>query len=272
MNTFDLTLISTLKEYIDFKLISKLNAWKNEDITLTVDTTDNRLVKYRKYQGPSRQWVYDSSVSGANIANPSGFPTSGWKTDFVNSRFIIPTGQTGVAPSSVNIAIKHFNSYVSSFDDQELFENTIFSPPEMLDKQPKPDSFHAPCYFVKMFQTNNEGFAFGGLDKTNFNIKITIFCKNERELLVFGSVIRDLKGLSVPLLSSTPLNEFNDLKSRPWNLVNELNSAESAGNSFIHIEDSSFNSLKSDNINSRAKNAFLGLGNLKVFVTRYPRQ
>jgi hypothetical protein len=103
-------------------------------------------------------------------------------------------------------------------------------------------------------------------------MKVTCFCKTETELLSLGSVFRDLKNTTMVLLSSTPLNEFNDLKARPWNFTTAVGASVSAGNPTIHIDSATFNPIKSDNINSKLKNVYVGLANFTIFVVRSPRQ
>lgn len=277
-NTFDHKLISSFKEYLDHKIVEKLGAWKNSVVSLYLDASDDRMVNYKKVAAGPQQWLYDSSISGAIIADPTQFTNTGWKvakTDFKNARFLVPINTTGAVPASGSVAVKHFNSYVSSKDDEELFENTIFDyPPEMFAKttSSQADSYHSPCYFVKFTRTMNKGFAMGGLDQTIFNMKVTCFCKTEGELLGIGSVFRDLNKTSTYILNNTPLNEFDDLKNRPWSFHTEILAAQASGNPMIFIDESIFNPIKSDNINSKFKNVYIGLGNINISVIRYSRQ
>lgn len=274
----DLSILSSFKEYLDHKVVEKLGAWKNSSLSFFVDSTDDRMVNYKKIGAGPRQWLYDSSISGATIADPTQFTPTGWqaaKTDFKNARFVAPSGVAGAVPTSGTVAVKHFNSYLTTRDDEELFENTNFGfPPEMASKTAasKADSYHSPCYFVKMTNTRNEGLAFGGLDKTIYNVRVTCFAKTEAELISLASVFRDIKNTNTMVLNETPLNEFNDLKSRPWNFHTEITEAQASGNLVITVNDSNFNPLKSDNINSKLSNVFVGLGNFDIYVARYPRQ
>lgn len=273
----DLSILSSFKEYLDHKVVEKLDAWQNVTISL-FPVDDDRLVNYKKVGGGPHQWLYDSSIVGATIADPSQFATSGWqaaKTDFKNSQFLCPSSVTEPLPEAATLAVKHFNSYLSSNDDSDLLQNTQFDfPPEMMVKNSASEAnqYYAPCFFVKYSNTRNDGFELGGAEKTSFNIKVTCFAKTEAELLALGSVFRDLKNTNTMILSFTPLDEFNDLKVRPWNFHEELLSAQNSGNSVITVEESSFNPLKSDNINSKLKNTYVGLGNFGISVIRYPRQ
>ena len=275
---FDLAVISSLKEYLDHKVCEKLGAWQNKTVPLFLDLEDDRMSNYKKIGSGPNQWVYDSSMVGATIADPNQFSHTSWKaakTDFKNSRFIVPSSVSALAPTSAIVAVKHFNSYVSSRDDEDLLQNTSFDlPPEMTvqTKASQADSYHAPCYFVKSTYTINEGLAMGGLDKTIFNIRVTCFLKSEMDLLILASVFRDLGQTTTMVLPSTPLDEYNDLKSRPWNFHTKMQESIASGNKVIHIEKASFNPIKSDNINSKFKNTYIGLASLTVFVARYSRQ
>jgi hypothetical protein len=136
----------------------------------------------------------------------------------------------------------------------------------------KADSYYAPCIFVKLASTHNEGLAVGGLDKTYYDIKVTAFVRTEAELIALGSVIRDLKNTATFVLNDTPLNEFNDLKARPWSFASKMGEMAGLGQPKIIIEDSYFNPLKSDVLTTKFPNVFIGVGTFKVFVARYPRQ
>jgi hypothetical protein len=276
--TIDHAIVSSFKEYLDHKIAEKLSACKNVTVPLFLDSTDDRMAGYKKVGAGPQQWLYDSSVSGATIASPSGFATSGWqtaKTDFRNSRFIVPLSTSGTAPPSGTFAVKHFNSYVSTKDDEELFQNTVFDfAPEMNvpASATKADSYYSPCYFLKVSNTRNDGFEMGGVDKTSFNLKVTCFVKTEGELLALASVFRDLKNTNTMVLNDTPLDAYNDLKSRPWNFHNEMTNAEISGKPVIFVEEAYFGPLKIDNAISKFKNTYIGLGNFTIFVTRLSRQ
>jgi hypothetical protein len=270
----DLLILSSFKEYLDHTVIEKLGAWKNSTVPLFLDSTDDRRAGYKKISSGPNQWVYDSSISGAVVADPAQFSGVSWqaaKTDFKNSRFLVPSSVNETLPTTATLAVKHFNSYLSIKSDEDLFTNTKFNfEPEMLSQSSgtRADSYHGPCYFVKFSDTRNEGLAFGGLDKTIYTIKIISFVENEAELLSLASVFRDLKNKNTMVLNSTPLDEFNNIKSRPWSFHNEILAAQASGNPVISIEDSTFNPLKI----TKLSNIHMGLGIFSISVARYPRR
>jgi len=276
--TIDQTIISSFKEYLDHKIVSKLGAWKNVSAPLFLDPNDDRMTGYKKVNSGSRQFLYDSSVSGAVIADPSQFASSGWreaKTDFKNSRFLVTQSETATAPSSGTFAVKHFNSYVSSMDDVDLFENTNFGlGPEMLSQIAAvgADSYYAPCYFIKSSTTENKPLELGGLENTIFNLKIVCFVKSEGELISLASIIRDLRSSTLPILLDTPLDYFNDIKSRPWSYHTEVQKSITAGSPTIYVNEANFTPLKMDGSMVKMKNTYIGLGNITISTPRYPRQ
>lgn len=275
--TNDFITISSFKEYVDHAVLEKLDAWENVTLNLFENETSSRLGGASVLSSSPQQLVYDSSISGATIASSLSFSNDSWKTsmvDFKNAAFINTGVPTGIAPSSTSAAVKRFNSYISTRDDVELFENVVFDrSPELFEPySTKLDSYYSPCYFIKLTNSRNEGLAFGGLDKTNYTIKITAFCNDEYDAISLGGVFRDMKSRNIQILNNTPLNEFNDLKTAPWNYKNEIISANASGSPVIEIQDVSFNFIKSDNLLNKLSNSFICLATFDVYVARYPRQ
>lgn len=274
---FDHLYISSFKERLDHLITSKLEAWKNVSVPLILDTKDDRLSYYSVANGGNRQWVYDSSIVGANIASTDSL-SGAWEdahVDFRNARIISETQNLTTAPATLNVAQKYFNVYVSSFSDQDLFAKLAYDQAPELTSQTEPaknDSYFAPCVFVKTGRTMNEGWALGGEDKTSFDIKVTVFARSEAELIAIGGVIRDMNQTATYLFDYTPLNEFNDLKNRPFNFRTKMQEMAALGQPKIIIEECYFNPIKSDALNSKLPNIFIGLGTFKTFVTRHPRQ
>jgi hypothetical protein len=274
---FDHAYISSLKEYIDRKIIEKLSAFRVADIPLFLQTGDDKRAGYKVLSAGTRQFLYDSGISNS-IVNASTL-SGGWqngKVDFKNSKILLPAATaTTSTPSVINGAYKLYNSYVTSKSDEELFLSMEFGKnPEQITQTGavKSDSFYSPCYFYKLGKTSNEGFSFGGLDRSNFDIKMTVFTNSEADLFAIGGVIRDISNTVCYLLNSTPLNEFNDLKSRPWNFYSVMEQMKAIPQPKIHIEKTDFYPIKSDAIKSKLPNAYIGVANIKSFLTRYPRQ
>src|SRR5882724_8538039 len=92
---------------------------------------DDRFADYSIFGSPFKQFIYDSSITGAAI--PSGIYSndtfiprgqSGLKLDFTNGRVMF-TGQVNI-PVSGRFAFTDFNIYSTTKSDQELvFENRI---------------------------------------------------------------------------------------------------------------------------------------------------
>lgn len=269
--------ISSFKEQLDHTITKKLQAFKNVTLPLFLDTKDDRMSNYKIAGGGTRQWVYDSSVPGATIASLAGAGNqwTGGHVDFKNNRILGPSSFTAAFPATLAVAQKHFNVYTTTKSDEDLFANMEFGAPVEVKSQTKAvkaDSYYAPCIFVKFGRTFNEGFALGGEDATNIDLKVTVFCRTEAELIAVGGVIRDMARTVIWLLDDTPLNEFNDLKARPWSFEAEQAAAALAGQPRIHIEDVYFNPIKSDALASKFPNVSIGLGSFKTFMVRNPRQ
>lgn len=278
MLNFDQLYVSSFKERLDHLITNKLQAYTNVSAPLFANTTDDRLSSYKIASSRNKQWVYDSSVSGATIASSSGL-SGGWqnaKVDFRNGRIVAPGNVTTPVPTSINVAEKYFNVYVSSDPDEELVLKLDFLNKEN-DSQTQTkaitgDTFYGPCIFVKPGRTKNVGHEIGGKDRTYFDFKVSVFARSEAELLAVGGVIRDMNQTATFLLDSTPLNEFHDLKDRPWSFSDEMGAMRALGQPKIFIEDCYFNPIKSDALNTKLPNIHIGLGTFRTFVVRSPRQ
>jgi len=275
VNTIDHMILSSVKEFIDYNMLSSIGAFATEELPLYRDENDDEMgPNYTLYSSSRQQWVYDESIAGAIV--PDGVMHSGGilhrgdnglRIDYKNGRAVFDQN-TVVTDPRVMTSYKLFNSYVTGTIDNELYMNTLFDMSPEYFKADKPllsNSFIGPCYFVKIHQTSNEGFAFGGLDKTIFNVKILILARSEYEFVSMGSVLRDLKYKNFKILQSTPLDEFGDTKTIPWN----YRQAPSIGAAII--EDSTMIRIETESLNNENPHIFPGVCNLKLFFARYPR-
>ena len=275
LHTFDHQLFSSFKEKLDNAILRKLGAFQNVTIDLIEDTKDDRSASYSIAASNGRQWVYDSSIAGATIASSDalGGDWTGSNVDFTNGRLIGSSGLVDPAPS-INVAQKYFNSYMTTKSDEELFNQVYFDEGNEQIAQTeavKGDSYYSPSYFVKLAKTNNEGFAFGGEDKTNYMINVSVFVRTEFELLAIAGVFRDMANTSGHVLDSTPLNEFSDLKDGPWSYADEMVAMKAAGAARFHIESVEVNPITSELLGKKLSNISIGLARFKLFSVRTPR-
>ena len=273
---FDILFLSSFKEYLDHVVSEKLGSWTDVEIPV-FETQDSRLPNYKILSSGDRQWVYDSGIT-TNIVKSSNL-SGGWeysKIDYTNSRIILPPGSVTTSdPMTVTGAAKRYNSYLSSSSDQTLLENTGFNrSPEMLspDTSQKPYNYYAPCYFIKLSSTENDGFEVGSKDKVEYNIKVTYFTNSEFERICLAGVFRDLRNKPSFLIDKTPLDEFNDLKVTGWSYIQKMDEMLSIGQNKFYITDVRCTNLSGEGLLNKFPNSYIGIANFKVFVVKSMRQ
>jgi hypothetical protein len=185
---------------------------------------DKNYAEYNVYSSPFRQWVTDSSISGAHV--PSGV--------YVNGQFT-PKG-SGVTinynkgevllgknlGNSLNVTSqytkKDFNIYYTDEREENiLFENAYSLSPKFPtitgglngDEQP------FPCIFLKNTSYQNVPYALGGQDKTLTTIRCIILADSMYLLDGAISVMTDSARKVFPIIepSGLPYNYYGDLKN-----------------------------------------------------------
>lgn len=178
------------------------------------------------FNSPFRQWVSDSSVSGAVI--PSGVyangnfmsrGTSGLSLNFNKAQAIF----TGI-PNAANLnitarySVKDFNIYYTDEREENLlFENRAYLAPKFnkitgglyADDQPY------PCIYIKNTSYENKPFTFGGQDQTKTTIRCILLSDSIYLLDGAISIMADSARKVFPIIptSGIPYNYYGDFKS-----------------------------------------------------------
>jgi hypothetical protein len=269
----DHDIISSFKEYIHFSLVNQLEAYRNVNAPLFLTSPARSFYGKDVYGSPYAQWLYDSSISGAQI--PSGVGSlnrgvSGLSIDFKNGRVLVNTGVP--ITGSIPVSLPDFNIYVTTTPIQKIFMENKFEYAPYL-KQPtgviKADSIIAPCIFVSYISTENKPIQLGGLESSNFSVQVAAFADNLQHLMGVQKIVRDMSDRVFPSLSSTPFNELNDLKSGYWN-YNSLMQTNGNQDNLIHVNDTSFRILDLDYVNEKFPNILVGVGNVSLSKFRVP--
>jgi len=269
----DHDIISSFKEYIHFSLVNQLEAYRNVNAPLFLTSPARSFYGKDVYGSPYAQWLYDSSISGAQI--PSGVGSlnrgvSGLSIDFKNGRVLVNTGVP--ITGSIPVSLPDFNIYVTTTPVQKIFLENKFEYAPYL-KQPtgaiKADSIIAPCIFVSYNSTENKPIQLGGVESTNFSVQVSVFADNLQHLMGVQKIVRDMSDRVFPSLSSTPFNELNDLKSGYWN-YNSLMQTNGNQDNLIHVNDTSFRILDLDYVNDKYPNILVGVGNVSLSKFRVP--
>lgn len=233
---------------------------------------------YTVYASPFKQWIYDYSVSGANI--PSGVyinnnfcpkGVSGLKIDYLNGRVILSGGsQFQNLNISGNYSVKNFNIYPTTKSDEELIYSTKYQinpsyvvPLSGVDK----DALPVPAVFVSSSNFTNELFQFGGTMETTINIHCVILSKGRDQLNIVGGIISDLKLNCFPVLNKTPLNYFGDFKSGNYNYIDYI--GDPGSQNLAYIEDCDYYRLTDKDFANRYPDLKCGMADVTI---KYIRQ
>ncbi len=224
-------LYSSFVLYFDHTLLTKGDAYTNVN-SLLYPINDDRLKSFSVFGSPFKEWVYDSSVSGAQI--PSGVYSndvfiprgqSGLQLDFNNGRVIF-SGGTNVSPVSGQFSAKEFNIFTTTKSDQELIFEQRIDFASQFPQSPSGipgDKVVAPAIFIRFGSMTSDPFSLGGEYNTKVPARAIILSDSNYALDGVGNIFVDQKEKNFLVFSQTPLNEFGDLKTGYYNYFDYLN-------------------------------------------------
>ncbi len=279
MNTqYSSIVVSSFILWIDYIICNIGQGYKNITGQLLYPQVDPST-PYFAYASPYKQWVYDSSVSGAivpsGIYNSNGqFLTrdSGIMIDFINGR-VLSTGQLGNGLSGT-FSRKEYNVYYSTASTVNLYLENILGENKNIAYNPtgvSPLPFEAPCIIVTNTSTNNQPFAFGGQDLRHETLRCFVISNNNWNQTALNSLLADAAHHSIPQVDASfpPLSFFNDIKSG-WNGYNSYyyNYKASAPPPSIYIDD--VYSLKLNNSINQNKTFSISICEFDISNIRNP--
>ena len=266
--------------WADNFLLRKGEAYTNYVSTFYPNLSDDRLSPgLVTYASPHKQWVFDSSIEGANIPdgiydNGTFIPrdTQGLKLDFDNGRAILDDS-FGSAKAGVSgaYAVKDFNFYITNQTEEQLIIDSKFDTNDRFKQDMSgiaPYKQVIPAIFVNSETSENEPFAFGGEDKTSTNIRCVVFAENTYQLDGALSIFNDAKNEVYAKLSfeDYPMNEFGDVTGFNYKELSSKTKQQ-----YFHIEDARVSKL-SDRINKNIDpTLFVGFIDFEVTNLRFPR-
>ena len=257
--------------------------------------TDDRLDgDYVSFASPHKQWVFDSSITGANVIDSVTIDgtvvnrnTSGVRFDFDNGRVLIPSSGVSVGISPVvatsgstveaDYAVKDFNIYITDQTEEELLLDAQFDVNSRFSQEAtagiKPYDQVVPAIFLSYESSVNEPFAFGGEDWTRTSIRCVIFAENSYQLDGLFSILNDSNNLNLTNVgfNEHPLNEFGDLKHGHYSYTDVVKRY------FEYRSIAIIDKVRVSKLNDRvAKKThpglFLGFADFELISARFPRQ
>ena len=196
---FQNTLTSSFLLYVDHTILKRGEGYTN--VSSKFYPVSGTYNGYYTYAAPYKQIVSDVSISGANQL--TGI--------YLNNTFIVP-GQSGLvainhydgqvifstnknsSTISGNYAIKDFNVYLTDKAEDYLLFSTKIEP-----KNRKPQTLTGlavneityPAIFLRLVNSQNEPFAFGGTDMTNCYFRALVMSNSMYNLDAACGILRD---------------------------------------------------------------------------------
>jgi hypothetical protein len=266
--------------WADNYLVEKAEAFTNYTSTFYPNESDDRLGPgLVSYSSPHKQWVYDSSIQGANI--PSGVyhngnfinrGDEGLQFDFDNGRAIFDS-TFGAEETTISgsYAVKDFNFYITNQTEEQLIVDSKFDTNGRFKQDVSgiaPYKQVVPAIFVNPELSENEPYAFGGEDKTTTSIRCVVFAENTYQLDGALSVFADARNEVFAKLNfeDYPFNELGDVTG-----FNYKDFVSCKRYPLFHVEESRVSKL-SDRVSKNIDpSLFVGFIDFEVTNLRFPR-
>ena len=275
--------------WFDNYLLSKGQAFTNMTGVQFFNYEDDRLDSdYEAYGSPYKQWVTDSSISGALIPDgitvgntPTGEYQSGisgrdgMSIDFDNGRALIKTTNKNY-DVTCDFAVKDFNLYFTNDTEEDLIvENKYIVNPRITSAdhaQIDPYDQVIPAVFFNTSTAKNKGFAFGGMEETTVTIVATVMSEDSFQLDGVLSIFADSRNEVFPVIpmSEHPFNEFNDLKSGEYNYKNLSNQHNKCNG--LYINEVTTSKLTDRARKSLSNDIFVGFIDFEIQQHRFRHQ
>ena len=226
---FQHKLTSSFFLWFDNFLLKKGEAYSNKTGEL-FNYADPRLdSRYVAYGSPYKQWVTDSSISGAII--PTGVSVVGAGTsgrdngvvfDFENGRALFSGSDTSMTVTG-EFAVKDFNVYLTNDTEDDLIVENKYTVNSRLPSGPltyiEPYDDVVPAIFLSVSQAENSPFALGGMQETKVQAKAVVLAEDTYQLDGVMSIFMDSvdEVIAAIPMSGYPITEFGDLKGGSFN-------------------------------------------------------
>ena len=266
--------------WFDNYLLKKGQAYSNKSGIFYYYADDRLDDRFKAFGSPYKQWVNDSSISGATI--PSGVyisgsfhpRNSGLLLDFTNGRALI-SGTASTSSVSGSFAVKDFNIYFTNDSEEDLIvdkkympNSTVFS---AIESYAQPYDNVVPAIFLSSLSINNSPFSFGGEDTTKVQMKAVVIAENSYQLDGALSIFADSLNEVFPTIpfSGNPTTEYGDVKNGLYSydsLKNQYNTQP-----LFFIEDVVTSKLSDKARKSLENDLFIGFIDFEIHQQRFPR-
>ncbi len=277
-------LMTSFLLWFDHELLQKGEAYSNKTGTLFVKSDSRIPNSFTSIQSNYKQWVNDSSITGEVnpiIASPSSILNDGSQLDrsdhiydYENGR-VLQTGAGTASNATGTFAVKDFNTYLTNDTEDDLILenkftlNSRYGTPSISGIEPYDQM--VPAIFVNHEYMKNEGFAFGGEDKSVSTVKAVVLAENEYQLDGALSIFADSarKSFAKIPFSAHPSTEYGDLKNGSYNYLSLKN--QYLQSNPYYIDDVVVSKLSQRPQSSLPGDLKVGFIDFEVSTVRYPR-
>ncbi len=274
---------SSFTLWADNILLSRGQAFTNVNASFA-NYADSRIpTLYSPWGSPYKEWVADSSISGAII--PSGVFIDNTFTarsdllslDFQNGR-ILSAGTPDTAVITGSFSVKDFNIYNTNQDEESLVIevcqnadrgfNSIGT--DISTSYLDPYKMKVPAIFINTETQVNDPLALGGMDESKVRMNMVVFAYDPYQLDGVLGIFADTGDevfKELPM-EAAPLTQWGDIKNGYYN-YNELVAASGTNNCFI---DEARSSKITDSLRRGLKTElYIGMINFTIAQYRFPR-
>ena len=221
---FQHKLTTSFSLWFDNFLLKKGNAYTNTTGDFFYYEDPRLDSTYTAYGSPYKQWVTDSSITGATIPSgvyiDGGFSgrSNGVVLDFENGRALISGSVTDSAVTG-EFSVKDFNIYLTNDTEDDLIVENKYVVNSRLPSGPwtyiAPYDDVVPAVFLSTASAENKPFAFGGMEDTVTQAKGVVLADNPYQLDGVLSIFMDSVNEVITTIPMTgyPTTELGDLKN-----------------------------------------------------------
>jgi hypothetical protein len=274
---FHHTVTNSLMLWFDHFLLKKGQAFSNITSEFFPYNDERLNDNFKVFGSPFKQWVTDSSISGASIPNEFTTNTgtlnrdSGAIIDFENGRVLVPR-TSPINQMTGTFAVKDFNIYYTNDTEEDLVIENKYSInsriPSIAKSYISPYDQVIPAVFLSISNLSNQGFALGGMENTKIKANAVILTEDAYQLDGVLSIFNDSRNetFSQIPMSEHPQNEYGDLKTDSYNYVELSNQYK---DKTFYVEESIVSKLQDKARKSVLGDLYVGFVDMEIHQHRY---
>ena len=244
ITTIDQNLDSSLYLWLDSVLVKEGGGFRNYSGSFSAGAETPAGIY--AYDAPHRQFVYDSSVAGANVISgvyvggvltPKGTGSTSMRIDYNQGQALFLNSTSSSV--SGNYSYKEINLYYNSLPAETvLFENKFVPKPKYntVSTWNNTDKTY-PLIFITPQYGVNKTITFDAVTSTTFPYRLTVLADTPILLRTICSLIRDKQETFIAMFnpSELPFTELGDLKSFSFNYASAVAAIQPDSNRLAKI-------------------------------------